>query len=169
MGLFSDIPISNNTELSCAEYVNNQNRTSFVYQNNVYGGIPETLTINAIAWVVSSFSFDSATTSTAMHLKLRPLRAVEKCLLKHLCLSSGFWGSECWIKVGLGWIILPCILRNAWIPYPTFVGLLFCWFLQILLLLFAVLRRLAWDYGRIALVSRREEKYVMWQYVNVLL
>jgi len=30
--------------------------------------------------------------------------------------------------------------------------------LQVLLLLFAVLRRLAWDYGRIALVSRREEK-----------
>lgn len=89
MGLFSDIPISNNTELSCAEYVNNQNRTSFVYQNNVYGGIPETLTINAIAWVVSSFSFDSSTTSTAMHLKLRPLRGVEKMFIETLCLSSG--------------------------------------------------------------------------------
>ena len=31
-------------------------------------------------------------------------------------------------------------------------------YFQVLLIAFAILRRVAWDYGRIALVSRREEK-----------
>lgn len=32
--------------------------------------------------------------------------------------------------------------------------------LQVLLIVFAILRRVAWDYGRIALVTRQEEKWV---------
>lgn len=51
MDFLSDLP--NATDLTCSETLH-ENKTSFIYQGNVYGGIPETLTINAIAWVVSS-------------------------------------------------------------------------------------------------------------------
>ncbi|WAR18222.1 CSCL2-like protein [Mya arenaria] len=69
----------NQTDLHSCNYLS-QNKTHFLYKEAVYGGIPETLTINAVTWVV-------------------------------------------------------------------------------LLLVFAILRRVAWDYGRIALVTRQEEKW----------
>ncbi|WAR18225.1 CSCL1-like protein [Mya arenaria] len=68
----------NQTYLHPCHY-HSQNKTHFLYTKNEYGGIPETLIINAVAWAV-------------------------------------------------------------------------------LLVVFAILRRVAWDYGRIALVTRQEEK-----------
>jgi len=57
MDLWSDFSndFPNDTELSCSEVITKQNKTSFLYRGNVYGGIPETLTINAIAWLVRQY------------------------------------------------------------------------------------------------------------------
>lgn len=70
--------IQNTSIETCAVQYNSGNKTHFIFEGYLYGGIPENLTINAVVWLI-------------------------------------------------------------------------------LLLLFSILRRVAWDYGRIALVSRQEE------------
>lgn len=51
--------MKNGTEDTCAIQYSSGNKTHFIFEGYLYGGIPENLTINAVVWVVSINTFRS--------------------------------------------------------------------------------------------------------------